>query len=98
MKGNSRQGAPKKLTNKTSQTLGEGMIEPALRTWTWLRVVVALMVLRTGFAHAAGDAAWPVVTEPEAGELAWIPGVCRSEARVPAAGAPALRVEVEPRA
>ncbi len=42
--------------------------------------------------------AWPVVTEPEAGELAWIPGVCRSEARVPAAGAPALRVEVEPRA
>ena len=65
MKGNSRQGAPKKLTNKTSQPLGEGMIEPALRTWTWLRVVVALMVLRTGFAHAAGDAAWPVVTEVE---------------------------------
>ena len=41
---------------------------------------------------------WPVVTDPEAGELAWIPGVCRSATRVPAAGTPALRVEVAPRA
>ena len=38
---------------------------------------------------------WPIL-EGE-GELAWIPGVCRSNRLVPLAGAPAVRVDVEPR-
>jgi tRNA(Ile)-lysidine synthetase-like protein len=40
-------------------------------------------------------AGWPMVEQD--GELAWIPGVCRSGRRVPAPGEPALRVDVEPR-
>lgn len=36
---------------------------------------------------------WPMLVG--AGELAWIPGVCRSDRLVPVAGAPALRVDVE---
>jgi tRNA(Ile)-lysidine synthetase-like protein len=38
---------------------------------------------------------WPVV-EGE-GDLAWIPGVCRSGRLLPPAGVPALRIDVEPR-
>jgi tRNA(Ile)-lysidine synthetase-like protein len=38
---------------------------------------------------------WPILEG--AGELAWIPGVCRSDLLVPEAGAPALRVDVERR-
>jgi tRNA(Ile)-lysidine synthase len=40
-------------------------------------------------------ATWPVF-EGE-GDVAWIPGVCRSARMVPAPGSPALRVDVEPR-
>jgi tRNA(Ile)-lysidine synthase len=39
-------------------------------------------------------ASWPMV-EGE-GDLAWIPGVCRSGHMVPEAGAPAVRLDVEP--
>jgi tRNA(Ile)-lysidine synthase len=39
---------------------------------------------------------WPMVEG--GGDLAWIPGVCRSGRLLPAPGAPALRVDVEPRA
>jgi len=35
---------------------------------------------------------WPLVEEE--GELLWIPGVCRSDARVPGPGEPAVRVDV----
>jgi tRNA(Ile)-lysidine synthase len=38
---------------------------------------------------------WPMF-EGE-GSLAWIPGVCRSSLLLPAAGTPALRIDVEPR-
>lgn len=38
---------------------------------------------------------WPMIEG--AGALAWIPGVCRSGRLLPAPGAPALRVDVEPR-
>jgi tRNA(Ile)-lysidine synthase len=38
---------------------------------------------------------WPMVEG--AGALAWIPGVCRADVLLPGAGAPALRVDVEPR-
>ncbi len=38
---------------------------------------------------------WPILEGD--GELAWIPGVCRSNRLVPHAGAPAVRVDVEPR-
>jgi tRNA(Ile)-lysidine synthase len=38
---------------------------------------------------------WPMLEGD--GELAWIPGVCRSNRLVPDAGAPAVRVDVEPR-
>lgn len=38
---------------------------------------------------------WPILEG--AGELAWIPGVCRSNRLVPEAGSPALRVDVERR-
>jgi tRNA(Ile)-lysidine synthase len=37
---------------------------------------------------------WPMIEG--AGALAWIPGVCRSDVLVPAAGTPALRIDVEP--
>lgn len=37
--------------------------------------------------------AWPLIEGD--GELAWIPGVCRSRNLLPAAGQPAIRVEVE---
>jgi tRNA(Ile)-lysidine synthase len=37
--------------------------------------------------------AWPVVAE--SGQVIWIPGVCRSDARIPAAGTEALRVDAE---
>lgn len=40
-------------------------------------------------------AGWPMI-EGE-GALAWIPGVCRSGRMLPQAGAPALRIDVEPR-
>lgn len=43
---------------------------------------------------ASARSRWPVFAPPEDRELAWIPGVCRSSLRVPAAGAPALRVEL----
>jgi tRNA(Ile)-lysidine synthase len=36
---------------------------------------------------------WPVLAVPDA--VVWIPGVCRSDALLPAAGAEALRVDVE---
>jgi len=39
---------------------------------------------------------WPVVTGPEAGEVAWIPGVCRADALLPRPGTRALRLELEP--
>jgi tRNA(Ile)-lysidine synthetase-like protein len=38
-------------------------------------------------------AAWPLIEAD--GRLAWIPGVCRSWELLPAAGQPAIRVEVE---
>jgi tRNA(Ile)-lysidine synthase len=38
-------------------------------------------------------AAWPVLAAPDA--VVWIPGVCRSDALLPPAGAEALRVDVE---
>ena len=38
---------------------------------------------------------WPVFEGQ--GTVAWIPGVCRSDLLLPAAGSPALRVDVEPR-
>jgi tRNA(Ile)-lysidine synthase len=37
--------------------------------------------------------AWPVVAERA--EVIWIPGVCRSDARIPVAGTEALRVDAE---
>lgn len=43
---------------------------------------------------ASERSAWPVVAIPEEPALAWIPGVCRSALRVPAAGEPAIRVEL----
>ncbi len=43
---------------------------------------------------ASARSRWPVLAAQEDGELAWIPGVCRSALRVPKAGAPALRVEL----
>jgi tRNA(Ile)-lysidine synthase len=36
---------------------------------------------------------WPVLTSPEA--VLWVPGVCRSEARVPPGGMEALRVDAQ---
>jgi tRNA(Ile)-lysidine synthase len=41
--------------------------------------------------HERAD--WPVIASPEG--IAWIPGVCRSTARCPVEGAPAIRVDVE---
>jgi tRNA(Ile)-lysidine synthetase-like protein len=38
-------------------------------------------------------AEWPVLAAPDM--VVWIPGVCRSDALVPPAGAEALRVDVE---
>lgn len=38
---------------------------------------------------------WPMVEG--GGALAWIPGVCRADVLLPAPGAPALRIDVEPR-
>lgn len=38
-------------------------------------------------------AVWPLIEGD--GQLAWIPGICRSSNLLPAAGAPAIRVEVE---
>ena len=37
---------------------------------------------------------WPMVVNP-AGEIIWVPGVCRSNRLVPAAGAEALRVDAQ---
>jgi tRNA(Ile)-lysidine synthase len=37
--------------------------------------------------------AWPVLAQDQ--EIIWIPGVCRSDALVPARGTEALRVDVE---
>ncbi|MGH7497670.1 MAG: tRNA lysidine(34) synthetase TilS [Gemmatimonadales bacterium] len=39
-------------------------------------------------------ASWPVVAGTE--EVVWIPGVCRSDALIPAGGTEALRVDVDP--
>lgn len=36
---------------------------------------------------------WPLVTDESGGEILWVPGVCRSEVRVPARGAGAIHVE-----
>jgi tRNA(Ile)-lysidine synthase len=38
-------------------------------------------------------ASWPVLSEKE--QVVWIPGVCRSDARVPAGGTEALRIDAE---
>ena len=38
-------------------------------------------------------AEWPVLAVPDL--VVWIPGVCRSDALIPPAGAEALRVDVE---
>ncbi|HTS89964.1 MAG TPA: tRNA lysidine(34) synthetase TilS [Gemmatimonadales bacterium] len=38
--------------------------------------------------------AWPMIEDR--GGLTWIPGVCRSTRLVPAAGAPSVRIDVEP--
>jgi tRNA(Ile)-lysidine synthetase-like protein len=36
---------------------------------------------------------WPVLAQGE--EVMWVPGVCRSDARVPSPGTEALRVDAE---
>jgi hypothetical protein len=37
--------------------------------------------------------AWPVLESEDV--IVWVPGVCRSDARVPAAGTEAMRIDVE---
>jgi tRNA(Ile)-lysidine synthetase-like protein len=51
------------------------------------------VLLREARIPPARRAAWPVVVNADDATIVWVPGICRADARVPAEGTEAWRVE-----
>ena len=73
---------------------GTGARAIGSRPWADGAIDWRCAAFRTPKFRAARRSHWPMIEGQ--GSLAWIPGVCRSTGWLPPAGAPALRVDVEP--